>query len=45
MRRLVALFLVILAVAAFATTASAKARGEVVWGRLRSEEARAQHGP
>ncbi len=31
MRKLVALFLIVLTVAAFATTASAKVRGEVVW--------------
>lgn len=33
MKRLVALVLVVLAVAAFAGTASAKVRGEYIWGK------------
>jgi hypothetical protein len=36
MKRLAALFLIVLAVAAFATTASAKVRGELIFGMDRS---------
>lgn len=43
MKRMLALFLVVLALTAFAGTASAKIRGEVVWGLERAEWAQTRH--